>query len=87
MDWRQSLKRASWGTFAGMADDEMWGRIGLGILAVVVLLLRIVFVLTYPISTPIIAWLLILDERKRDEQVARRRAKMRAGMHQNGPGA
>ena len=86
MDCRTALKDAASGSLKAMADRLMWAGILAGAVATVVLLVRLLVLVTFPVSTPLIAWLLILDERRTAEQVEQARARLRRGIHQNGPG-
>jgi hypothetical protein len=84
---RKYLFLAAQGSFAGIADSETWRDIGLGMLALLVLALRVLILVTFPISTPLIAWAIWADERKRAREMAAYSARAAFLRHQqNGPG-
>lgn len=72
------------GTIDGMLDRKMWKCIGGGMLAAFFLLVRCLILVTFPVSVPLIAVLIMLDERKRARDSIEARARMRRGMHNNG---
>ena len=80
----EAFKISALGTLDGMHCRKMWEDIGGGMLASFVLLVRCLILVTFPISVPLIAVLIMLDERKRARDSIEARARMRRGMHNNG---
>ena len=80
----EAFKISALGAMDGIIDREMWEDIGAGLFAVFVLLVRCLILVTFPVSVPLIAVLIMLDERKRARDSIEARARMRRGMHHNG---
>lgn len=85
MSARYYLKVAIIGTFDAMVCRRMWGDIGNGILAILVLLLRLLILVTFPVSQPVIAWLLWKSDKFNRERLDEARARLRARMNSNIP--
>lgn len=84
MSARYYLKVAVQGTLDAMVCRRMWDDIGNGLLAIVVLALRLLILVTFPVSQPLIAWMLWKSDRINREHLAEARARLRAAMHRNG---
>ena len=77
------LKIAAAGTLYGLVARETWTDLGLGMLAVLVMVLRVAILVTFPISTPLIAWLIWLDDRKFKRDAATTTERLLRDMHRN----
>jgi hypothetical protein len=64
VSYAKALKRTARLIPAGIFDSAVWGAIGTGLWAVFVLIVRLLMLLTYPVSAPCLAALVMLDERK-----------------------
>lgn len=84
LTYRQALRAAAATAFTSLGRSEQWRDIGVGVLALVVQIIRLGILFTFPISTPLIAWLIQLDERKTAIQRAEARARLAEQLHQNG---
>jgi hypothetical protein len=82
---REALRTAVVGSFTALAEPAAWKDIGMGLIGLLAQAIRLCILLTLPISAPIIAWLLVLDDRKRAAQLDEIHARLRRGIHQNGP--
>lgn len=69
----------------GPFDSDIMKGIGTGLYFLWVLVARIVMVLILPISAPIIAWLLLRQDQRVVGDADKARARLRRGIHQNGP--
>lgn len=78
------LKIAAEGTLFGLVASDTWTDLCVGLLAVVTLALRALILVTFPVSTPLIAWLIWVDDRKheRDAEVITKR--LLSDIHRNG---
>lgn len=85
MTYREAIKNAAYGTLLALTDRWMWKNIGDGLFGIAVLLLRLLVFLTYPISTLLLAWGLMADERRTAEQIEALRKQLKDGIHRNGP--
>lgn len=86
MTFREALKTIAAESLRNLGEMDMWGDMVAGLVAVFLLAVRLAVLVTFPISLPLIAWLMIVDEQKRAREFEALRAKLRRGMHQNGPG-
>lgn len=84
MTYAQALKAAARTAFTALGPSEQWRDIGNGMIAVLVQLIRLAILLSFPFSTPLIAWLIQLDERKTAVQRAEARERLLQQIHQNG---
>lgn len=79
------LKIAAEGTLYSIVAQDTWRDLCLGLLAVMVLALRFAILLTFPISTPLIAWLIWwLSDRKFKRDAAATTERLLRDMHRNG---
>lgn len=82
--YKEALKRAAIGSLKGLVWRETWTDLLFGVAAALLLCSRVVTVLTYPISTPLIAWVLMRETNRREAKATEIRRRMRADMHKNG---
>lgn len=87
MNWRLLKDSFVDIVLGGLVDDELWRGLREGAFAVLVLVVRLLLLALAPVSVPLIAWMIVHDRRRRAEQDAETRARLRRGLHQNGPGA
>lgn len=62
----QALHIAASGTLDAMRNRAMWRDIGTGIVAKMVLVVRCAILVTFPVSVPLIACMIMLDEHRRN---------------------
>lgn len=65
-------------------DREVWRNIREGVAASLALLMFIVFLLTFPVSVPVLTWLYVWDGRKRARDTIVAKQRMRDRIHKNG---
>jgi hypothetical protein len=71
----------------GLVDEELWKALREGAFAALVLVVRLILLAIFPISVPLVAWMVIHDRERREKQQAEFRIRVRQEMHQNGPAA
>lgn len=84
MKWIKQMKHEAWITLHILASESMWIDIRRGIFAIMQLLIRVLVLITFPISTPLFAWASIRQERRMAEYEAKARERLRADIHRNG---
>lgn len=89
LTYRQALRKAACETLTMLAHPDVWSDLGRalrdGVWSILFLLVRLGLLLAFPLSIPLVAYLMVLDERKRAAHEIEIRAKLRRGIHQNGP--
>lgn len=76
----ESVRVIGW----NLSEKHMWTHLRIGVNAGVALILRIAILVAFPVTVPVIAWLLIKEERDRPAREAEARTRLRAGIHRNG---
>lgn len=66
-----ALREASADNIRCLAHPSAWRDLRTGAVALAFLVLRLVMVLTYPISTPLMAWVILQNEREQHRAVRR----------------
>lgn len=61
----------------GIVDEELWDAMREGAFSIFVLVVRLILLVLFPISVPLIAWMVIHDRKLRDEQQEEFRARVR----------
>lgn len=61
----------------GLVDHVMWRALRDGLIGTMALILRILLLALFPISVPLIAWMVIHDRKRREEQQAEFSARVR----------
>lgn len=78
------LKIAALGTLDGLVMRDTWTEIWIGLLSCIVMAIRVLILVTFPISTPLIAWLIWLDDRKHERDAAAATVRLLRDIHRNG---
>lgn len=81
MKYSEALRAAVVGTLTGLVWRATWRDIGHGIIAVLVLTIRVLVFLSLPVSLPILAVLIQKDEALRKKQDAEARRRLREQLH------
>lgn len=84
MKYHQALRTAAVESVLCIADRKAWRTLAAGLYGLLFIALRIVMLVTFPVSVPLIAWLIQHDSHRRLEQAQLARAQLIAGIHQNG---
>ena len=69
--YTNSLREASADNIRCLAHPAAWRDLKAGAVALVFILLRVAMLLTYPISTPLMAWAILSNERARHRSARR----------------